>query len=115
MSTSAPGGTDHDDGHFRIEVLAGDEQVILRLCGELDVTSTGTFTKAIDDLDATLRSVILDLGQLSFIDSTGVGAIVHARKDLSSRSVQVSILNPSERARFVFDLTGLSDFIITPG
>lgn len=100
---------------LEVETLRGEQQVILRLDGELDLSSASIFTAAVDRIGGEDRSVVIDLADLRFLDSTGLGAIVHARRTLESRLIDVAVLNPNERARFVFELTGLSDLIATPG
>jgi anti-anti-sigma factor len=99
---------------LKIEVLPSETQVILRLEGELDSSSAPAFAKAIAELDASPRPVLLDMAGVSFIDSTGVGAVVAARRTLDQRFASLRILNPRERARFVFELTGLGELIVAP-
>jgi anti-anti-sigma factor len=107
--TEPPAGPD-----LRVEVLPGQQLVTIRLHGELDIASTPRFTAAVAEVDPTCPAVVIDLGEVGFIDSTGVGALVAARRNLESRLVAVSIVNPSDRARFLFELTGLGDLIATP-
>jgi hypothetical protein len=48
---------------------------------------------------------------VSFLDSTGVGALVRARRESEVRLRTLSVRNPSQRARFVLEVAGLTDLL----
>jgi len=80
----------------------------LRLRGELDMA-------AVPALDATVRRVLegaisaltLDLGELSFIDSTGLAAIVHAGSLCDSAEIAFELLPGPRAVQRLFEVTGL--------
>ena len=80
---------------------------VLRLSGELDLAAD-------DDLLIAFRSgshdgseVILDLSELSFIDSAGIGALTAIVREASPRGVVLR--SPRRNVRKVIDLTRLED------
>jgi anti-sigma B factor antagonist len=94
-------GVDHTpvDGHthgFR-----------LTLRGELDQSTTETLRTAIDDLITDgARFIVLDLADVSFLDSTGLRAILAAAQTLRDRDGRLTCEGLSGAAGRVLELTG---------
>lgn len=101
-------------GEFAVEVLPDHAAVVLRLIGSLDLGSVPTLSACLDQIDPEFQVVALDLADLRFIDSTGIGTLVQARRALAVDLRTLIVRNPSERARFVLELTGLGDLIEDP-
>jgi anti-anti-sigma factor len=102
-----------DDLRYPLEVQvepAGDA-VVLRLVGHLDLSTTGTLWSCLDALDPRFVDVELDLSRMSFLDSTGLGQLINARRRFATEGRSLVLRHPSDHARFVFDLTGLGDLI----
>jgi anti-sigma B factor antagonist len=102
-----------DDLRFPLEVSvepAGDA-VVLRLIGHLDLSTTATLWSCLETLDSRVSEVELDLSRMSFLDSTGLGQLINARRRFAAEGRVLVLRHPSDHARFVFDLTGLGDLI----
>lgn len=57
--------------------------VIVRLAGELDLYNAGDVASAIEELAAESPSrVVIDLSEVAFVDSTALGTLVEARRQL---------------------------------
>jgi anti-anti-sigma factor len=90
------------DGPFAVVPLDGGVHGF-RLVGELDLATTRQLQEALEQLPAE-GEVVLDLSELTFIDSTGLHAIVeHARAD----DGPIVLANPSETVRRVLHIAGL--------
>lgn len=79
------------------------------MSGELD-ESNATYAKAtLDDLFLAdnFNQVIIDLSELSFMDSTGVGILIGRYKKLKQKNIPIYICNPSKHAEKIFNMTGL--------
>jgi anti-anti-sigma factor len=61
------------------QTLADCDVVSLR--GELDMLNAPELSKAIEALDGSTNSVVVDLSELTFIDSHGIHAVMSARLD----------------------------------
>jgi anti-anti-sigma factor len=97
---------------FNIEVLDRDDATIVRVVGELDVASATLLDDALKDAEATDASVIaIDLAGVSFIDSTGLRALLeaHARDTRHARAGRLQITGGSPQARKLFRLAGVLD------
>jgi anti-sigma B factor antagonist len=49
----------------------------------------------------------LDLGQVNFIDSTGLGMLVSVLKEAKEKGGQVSLVNPNREIQRLLQITGL--------
>jgi anti-sigma B factor antagonist len=89
----------------------GHEQLdgihVLRVGGELDLHAAPQVRSALDELiEKGARSIVLDLSETSFIDSTALGAIVGAHKQLQpDGGLQVVCTN--EHVLRIFGYAGL--------
>ena len=77
----------------------------VRLAGELDLVTAPLLTEALGDL-ASEREVHLDLALLTFLDSSGLHAIIKlARSQHGDRSVV--LVNPSTAVLRLLEITGI--------
>lgn len=77
----------------------------LRLAGELDLFTSSKLTLALADVDAT-DPIHVDLSELTFIDSAGIGAILTFAGSRSAPG-RVVLVNPSEPVRRALEIAGL--------
>jgi len=78
---------------------------VVTLHGELDL---GTATGLADMLVAVSGPVVVvDLSELTFMDSSGIAAMVQARNQLGDNFV---LTRPQPIVRRVFEITGLGDW-----
>jgi anti-anti-sigma factor len=62
-------------------------------------------------VDRGPKEVVLDFSGLSFVDSSGISALVDAQHRLSERGRQLSIHAARPGAVRVFEIAGLLDFL----
>lgn len=74
------------------------------LNGELDMATVPALEDAIGDAVANGGPITLDLSQMTFIDSSGVGAILKASK---APSACINLHGAQEATRKLFDLMGI--------
>ena len=84
-----------------------DGIAVITVTGEVDIATVAGFRDRLFTLADTSRSVIVDLDQVSFIDATGLGALVGAahRADIHGASLQVVCDRPQTWE--LFRLAGL--------
>lgn len=68
------------DAHLSVDVRDRGADVVVRVSGELDFGTTAGFLKVVQPLAEAGRSLILDLAELAFCDSTGLGVFVRLHK-----------------------------------
>ena len=81
--------------------------------GELDEHTAKQTSKTLDDIFATTisKQIIIDLSELKFMDSTGIGVLIGRYKKMKDKGVSIFISNPSYHAEKIFKLTGLYDIM----
>jgi anti-anti-sigma factor len=86
----------------------GDRSVLL-LRGELDLATIDGVRARLDALQAERRAVVLDLNELSFMDSTGIRLVLQAAQDAERTGWDFSITRGSRAVRRVFAAAGIED------
>jgi anti-sigma B factor antagonist len=89
---------------------------LVEVRGEIDVFSAPGLKDALTALiDSGAPAVIIDLSQVAFLDSTGLGALVAARSEATDKGGRLPIVCDLERILKLFRITGLeSHFEIHP-
>lgn len=84
----------------------------LVLVGELDLSVAGALRTRLEEIRSAHPVVELDLSQLRFLDSTGLGvvltAVLDARRDGWSLSIQPGLTRPVQR---VVDIAGAGPYL----
>jgi anti-sigma B factor antagonist len=96
-----PGGT------FRVE--AADQPDVLRLIGELDMGGTDALGRALQRHLERSSSLTLDLRELTFVDSTGIRALVTVARSLDGRGARLRLVSPRPIVDRLFRLVDLKD------
>ena len=105
---TTPGGV----GNLEIESLLIDGEAVLRLRGELDMDSANLFAEAARLVLAhEIPTLVLDLSDLKFIDSSGLREFVVAFKRQNEMGGDLVLRAPSEQVRRVLDIVGLTDML----
>jgi anti-anti-sigma factor len=83
--------------------------VTLLLNGELDIASAPGLQRTVARLCAlpTTQALTLDMSGLTFIDSTGLAAIVYASRVCEQRECPLDVVRGPEAVQAVFAMTGL--------
>lgn len=97
---------------FRIDQEQTEEANIVHISGDLDLSAATELRSVLETVvNETDRALILDLGQLNYIDSTGIGIIISVVKirdeiqgAFHARHIPTNIMK-------LFDITGISGFL----
>ena len=85
---------------------------VLVLEGELDVAGADRFEAAAEQLcDMGAGELIVDISDVSFIDSVGVRAVLAVKARCTARACEFSMTHASGQAGHVFELTRLLDHL----
>jgi anti-sigma B factor antagonist len=91
-------------------------RVIVHARGELDLSCVAQFLVALDEaIETEPPAIELDLGSLAFMDSSGVGAYVHAFRRARARNVPLTIGERSPAVDRVLVLSGVEDALTAEG
>ena len=83
------------------------------LCGELDEHSANYTRITLDKLfdEPKFEKIVIDLSELDFMDSTGIGVLIGRYKKMKMKDVPIFIANPSNHAEKIFRMTGLYELM----
>jgi len=94
-----------------VDVARGaDDEAIVTISGELDLGAAATLVGAIDEIcDGSPASVTLDLSGVSFLDSSGLGALLTLHARCQSEGIAFSATSPPSHVCRVLELTHLTE------
>lgn len=84
----------------------------LRIDGEMDLSNTQLVRSQIDELLGEDSNVILDLGPVTFMDSTALGMIIHLGKRLEERGGKLALIITHAPIHKLFSITALDQHFI---
>jgi len=92
------------------------DTVTVALHGEVDVATVDQVRVALADAIAGRpRALVVDLADLSFIDSTGLGALIFGFQRCRDQGIAFRLANPSRGVRQILVLSGLIEVVeVTP-
>ena len=95
-----------------IEVATGstDSWPCLRVSGEVDIQTSPLLDEQLQKvLDQGVSSVVVDLDEVSFLDSTGLSVLIAGLKRCQSAGGELRLVSPRPNVRRVLEITGLTD------
>lgn len=92
-----------------LTVTREQEDLIVRLRGEIDHHGARTLREQIDDAVSRSRPhrLVLDMGGISFMDSSGIGLILGRYRLMQTLGGTLRLVNLSEPMRRLLQLAGL--------
>lgn len=82
--------------------------VVIRLVGELDMATVVQLRQAVTEaLETAATSVVLDLSALTFVDSSGIGALVGASRRFQELGCSFALHAPTRSVLKALRLTGV--------
>ncbi|MET8148438.1 STAS domain-containing protein [Actinoplanes sp. NPDC005259] len=89
-----------------------DDVVTVALRGEVDVLNVGKVRVSLEEaLESRPRTIVVDLSGLSFIDSTGLGALTFGFQRARDAGIGFRLARPSPAVRQILVLSGLLEVV----
>jgi len=104
-------GMEPEAAALTVDVMATeDANTVVTITGDLDLGAAPALVDSIDDIFATSpASVTLDLAGVTFLDSSGLGALLTLHARCQSEGVAFSAINSPSSVCRVLELTNLTD------
>ena len=101
------------DSSFRINASPVDaETYAVEPHGELDIATSPDLAAALDGaIDSGRRFVLLDLGEVWFVDASTLRVMLRAHRRLAKRGGRLVIVCSDPLVARVFEITGLLDIL----
>lgn len=98
---------------LRIDLRRGAETDIVRLAGEIDYGTVSRLRTALLELsrEESTAEVVVDMAEVSFIDSTALSVLVQAKQRLEASGRSLRISDPQPKVDRVLELGGLRDYL----
>ena len=94
---------------FDVETSEMSGATVLTLRGEIDVYTAPRLRQSlVDVVDAGATNLIVDMGQVDFLDSTGLGVLVDGLKRVKAKDGTLAIVATEGKILKIFDITGLN-------
>jgi anti-sigma B factor antagonist len=92
-----------------------DEYAVVSGAGEIDLATSPALRSRLQDAIGRHRVVIVDLSDVTFIDSTGLGVLIGGLRRVNEAGGEMKIVVADPRVLKIFEITGLTElFSIHP-
>jgi anti-sigma B factor antagonist len=92
---------------FRMDRLEGPQGVIvLVLAGEIDLATSGRFRAVVDEAIEAGASLVADVEEVTFMDSTMLRELLRAHRDIGAAGRRFILAAPQPPVRRLLELTG---------
>ncbi|MEY2449585.1 MAG: hypothetical protein QOH79_3061 [Acidimicrobiaceae bacterium] len=102
------------DESNELDILAvvHDDRARVEITGELDINSAPRLIATLHDVaQPPVRHVDLDSRGVTFLDSTGLRALIVARNEATHLGVDLALVEPSPAVNRVIQMTGLAGLL----
>lgn len=94
---------------LHLSIQRHDDRALIQIGGEIDLATCPQLQAVLVELvDRGCRQLIVDLGQVSFLDCTGIGVLVDARRRVQEYGGSLKLVRPKPLVRRVLTLTGMT-------
>ena len=92
-----------------VEISDKENDFEVYIKGEIDLNNINQIENILDEGIKKGKNIIIDMKDVRFIDSTGIGLLVKTYKTLKSEGKTIEIRNAVGNVRKVFKITCLED------
>jgi anti-sigma B factor antagonist len=92
---------------LNLETIRTPEETLVRCSGRITSTTSGTLQTAIRALIPEAKPIVLDLTDVSYMDSSGLGALVIVYLSAKRQHCPLKLINIGPRLQQLFRLTKL--------
>ena len=98
---------------MEIQVKSADRNLLLEISGEIDHHGArSAITKLEQAIEAALpKRLVLDLGGVTFMDSSGIALILRAQQRMQLLDGNLLVCNVPRQARRVLDAAGIGRLV----
>ena len=95
---------------LNVHRFSDGQDVVLELRGELDISTVPELERHLAEVEReNPRRVLIDLSELGFMDSTGLGLIIRAADAAERHGRQLRLRRASRQVRRLFEVAGIAD------
>lgn len=91
-----------------LEVRREGASAVVSARGDIDLSTLAKATAALDGARAGARSLILDLREVGFMDTSGLRLIIEEQRRAAATGYRFAVIQGSSRVQRLFEIAGLS-------
>ena len=111
-----PNPSDSRADQLRLDVRADGTTVVVTVSGEVDLANRDALEQTLlDAIDRDGQGVVVDLSEVSFLDSSGVHAILTAQRVADQEGSTLILRAPQQNVAKVLDALGLTNLLDIDG
>ncbi|MBB5174208.1 STAS domain-containing protein [Texcoconibacillus texcoconensis] len=96
--------------NLELQVQERENESTVFLQGEVDVYTASTLKESLLPLtEKQDEKVVVDLSEVDYIDSTGLGIFIGALKSTDKHGSSLKLVGLNDRVSRLFDITGLNE------
>jgi len=93
---------------LKLETVRTSEETLVRCIGRITSTSSDTLQTTIRALIPEAKPVVLDLTDVNYMDSSGLGALVSVYLSAKRQHCELRLINLNQRLKELFRITKLA-------
>ncbi len=103
--------SDGSDLPFDVRVTEAGDSTVVAFTGDLDVVAVPRANRTLEDAQSESATVVLDLRQLRFMDSSGLRVVLAAQRRASDHRARLLVAPGEAGVRRLFELSGVGALI----
>ena len=101
-----------DDLGMRVALSRHESHLVIAIGGEIDIANANQLGNVLSEVVSdTDEMVLLDIGDVSFVDSSFLRAVILGANALAEQGTDLKVRNPTEQARALFETTNLTHLL----
>jgi anti-sigma B factor antagonist len=106
----------HDVSYYLTDTGTGTDTTTIVVAGELDASAAPALRAALGRaIEARVSEVIVDLTETTFVDSTAIGALLAASKQVRESEARLEVICTNPNVLGIFEIVGLDQLIPVSG
>ncbi len=93
---------------LRLEPEKRGSEIFVRATGRITSSTAAKFESVLRDLVSDNKRVVLDMTEVDYIDSSGLGSLVAVYMHASRSKCELELANPKMRLKDLFSRSGLA-------
>ena len=109
--SESPAGRDRSASRATNQCPFEGDGVVVALSGEIDLANAASLPAVVAGVVNGDTSVVIDLTDVTFLDSSGLRAILICEASLAAQGVSLRVAHPTLHVRRVFEITSLGHLL----
>jgi anti-anti-sigma factor len=101
-------------GRFEARTSAEPDRLVVSLAGECDLAVRDELTSALLAAVGSAETVVVDLSELAFLDSSGLHGLIMAYHAAERSRRRLYVVNPAGPVAALLAVTGIADLLSPP-